>query len=274
MTRELHHVVLNPSGDTTVLFLHGFMGSTEDWRTVAHELAEEYRCVLVDLPGHGYTPVRSDADAYRIERVAQDLVHLVDRLDPAPFFLTGYSMGGRVALYIAAQYAARIQGLVVESASPGLLTETDRAERRDYDARLAGELETGDWKTFLRQWYATPLFETLHNHGRRFEELLERRHKNNPRELARVLRGMGTGAQPSLWESLPDIRVPTLLVVGEHDTKYRGIAEQMRNLLPRAAVAVMPGAGHNVHFEKPADYTTLLRGLFDDLRESAAGAAP
>ncbi len=114
------------------------------------------------------------------------------------------------------------------------------------------------------------MFESLREHGGRFTELLERRRRNNPRELARVLRGMGTGVQPSLWDALPDMDVPTLVVAGEHDAKYRALAESMRANMPRAAVAVMPGAGHNVHFEKPADYTTLLRGLFDDLRGAAA----
>lgn len=270
MTRELHYVVLNPDGASTVLFLHGFMGSGEDWRPIAQGFPRDYRCVLVDLPGHGYTPVRSDSAAYSMASVSRDVMYLMDRVSPGHFFVVGYSMGGRLGLYLAAEYSERIRGLVVESASPGLGTERERADRRELDERRATELETGNWETFLRQWYAMPMFESLREHGGRFTELLERRRRNNPRELARVLRGMGTGVQPSLWDALPDMDVPTLVVAGEHDAKYRALAESMRANMPRAAVAVMPGAGHNVHFEKPADYTTLLRGLFDDLRGAAA----
>ncbi|MFO7973554.1 MAG: 2-succinyl-6-hydroxy-2,4-cyclohexadiene-1-carboxylate synthase [Candidatus Hydrogenedentota bacterium] len=270
MTRELHYVVLNPSGNVTVLFIHGFMGSSEDWRPITQELSEDYRCVLIDLPGHGHTPVRNDAAAYTMAAVSRDVMHLMDRLSPGRFYVVGYSMGGRLGLYLAADYPERIEGLIMEAASPGLPTETDRAERRDYDNRIAGELETGNWETFLRQWYARPLFETLREQGPRFDALLEYRRRNNARELAKVLRGMGAGAQPSLWERLPEIGVPTVLIVGERDPKYRAIAEDMRQFLARAAVAVMPNTGHNVHFEKPADYTTLLRGLLDDLRGGAA----
>jgi 2-succinyl-6-hydroxy-2,4-cyclohexadiene-1-carboxylate synthase len=270
MTRELHHVVLNPSGGATILFLHGFMGSGEDWRPIAQGLSEGYRCVLVDLPGHGYTPLRSDAAAYSMAAVSRDVMHLMDRLAPGRFFVVGYSMGGRLGLYLAADYRERVAGLVMESSSPGIPTESERAERRKHDERLAAELETGSWETFLRQWYALPMFETLRAYGGRFEELVERRRRNNPRELARVLRGMGAGSQPSLWDALPEVATPVLLIVGEYDAKYRAIAESMCESMPQAVVAVMPETGHNVHFEKPADYTAFLRGLFDDLRGDAA----
>ena len=197
MTRELHYLVLNPAGNVTVVFLHGFMGSGEDWRPITQGLPAEYRCVLLDLPGHGCTPVRSDA--------------------PGPFVVAGYSMGGRLALYLALEHGERVQGLEMESASPGLRSEPERAERRDQDEQRAMELETGDWEAFLRQWYAAPMFESLPGCGERFQELLARRRKNNPRELARVLRGMGTGAQPSLWDRLPEAAAPSLLVAGERD---------------------------------------------------------
>lgn len=269
MTRELHYVVLNPSGSVTVLFIHGFMGSSEDWRPIAQALSHDYRCVLLDLPGHGYTPVRSDAAAYTMAAVSRDVMHLMDRLAPDRFFIVGYSMGGRLALYLAADYPERIEGLIMEAASPGLPTETDRAERRDYDERIAAELEIGNWDTFLEQWYDRSLFDTLREQGPRFDALLEQRRRNNARELAKVLRGMGAGAQPSLWDGLSGIAVPIVLIVGERDPKYHSIAEDMRDFLGRAAVAVMPGAGHNVHFEKPADYTRLLQGLLDDMRGAA-----
>ena len=270
MTRELHYLVLNPAGNVTVLFLHGFMGSGEDWRPITQGLPAEYRCVLLDLPGHCCTPVRSDAAAYAMAAVSRDVMHLMERVAPGPFVVAGYSMGGRLALYLALEHGERVQGLVMESASPGLRSEPERSERRDQDEQRAMELETDDWEAFLRQWYAAPMFESLPGCGERFQELLARRRKNNPRELARVLRGMGTGAQPSLWDRLPEAAAPSLLVAGERDAKYRAMAAAMCVLMPRASTAVVSGAGHNVHFEKPADYTTLLRGFLDGLRGTAA----
>ncbi len=270
MTREIHYLVLNPAGNVTVLFLHGFMGSGEDWRPIAQGLSAEYRCVLADLPGHGCTPVRSDAAAYTMAAVARHVMRLMARVAPGPFVAVGYSMGGRLALYLALEHGDRVRGLVMESASPGLRSEPERSKRRDQDEQLAMELETGDWEAFLRQWYAAPMFESLRGCGERFQELLARRRKNNPRELARVLRGMGTGAQPSLWDRLPEAAAPALLVAGERDAKYCAVATAMGAMMPRASTAVVSGAGHNVHFEKPADYTTLLRGWVDELRGTAA----
>ncbi len=270
MARELHYWMLNPAGDKTVLFLHGFMGSGEDWRPIAQGLPPDYRCVAPDLPGHGRTPVRRDDVAYTMAAVSGDVMRLMDQIAPGPLTLVGYSMGGRLALHLALEYADRVQALVLESASPGLRSETERSERRVADEQRAVELETGDWEAFLSHWYSTPMFESLHGCGERFEELLMRRRNNNPRELARVLRGMGTGAQASLWNRLAEAAMPTLLIAGEYDAKYGAMAAAIGAKMPRASTAVVSGAGHNVHFEKPGDYTTLLRKWLDGLRGTAA----
>ncbi len=68
------------------------------------------------------------------------------------------------------------------------------------------------------------------------------------------LKHMGTGAQPSLWDELKDLAPRTLFVVGEKDEKYRAIANEMTSLCPASQVAIIPGAGHNVHFECPGEY--------------------
>ncbi|HOF41212.1 MAG TPA: 2-succinyl-6-hydroxy-2,4-cyclohexadiene-1-carboxylate synthase [Candidatus Hydrogenedentes bacterium] len=270
MARTLHYWMLNPAGEKTVVFLHGFMGSSEDWRPIAQGLPPNYRCIAPDLPGHGRTPVRRDEAAYTMAAVSKDLMRLMDHIAPGPLALVGYSMGGRLALYLALEYADRVQALVLESASPGLRSETERAKRRVEDERRAVELESGDWEAFLRRWYAAPLFESLHGCGDRFEELLMRRRNNNPRELARVLRGMGTGAQSSLWDRLSEAGMPTLLIAGERDAKYCAMAAAMGAKMPRATAMVVSGAGHNVHFEKPGDYTTRLRKWLDGLRGTPA----
>ena len=69
--------------------------------------------------------------------------------------------------------------------------------------------------------------------------------------MASALRGLGTGALPSLWDVLPDILIPTLIIVGELDSKFVGIGQQMAAALPESQLLIVPGAGHNVHLEQP-----------------------
>ena len=76
--------------------------------------------------------------------------------------------------------------------------------------------------------------------------------------MARALRGLGTGALPSLWDRLPELAAPTVLVVGERDHKFGQIAEEMRTRLPDASVEVVPGAGHAVHLEDPVRVAAIL----------------
>ena len=86
----------------------------------------------------------------------------------------------------------------------------------------------------------------------------EQRLRSTPAGLAAALRGLGTGALPSLWERLSEVTVPVHLVVGERDAKFRATAAEMAAALPRARVHVVGGAGHAVHLEAPAAVAEVI----------------
>ncbi len=239
-----------PAGRPVILFLHGFLGSGEEWEEIISHLAERFRCLAVDLPGHGRSASVDRRRSWRMENNAKAVIVLLAKLGIHKCFLAGYSMGGRLALYLALHYPRYFAKVILESASPGLRTEEERRERLARDEQLARRLETGDFREFLRDWYRQPLFQTLKQHPR-FEEIFQHRLQNDPRGLAKSLREMGTGAQPSLWEQLPGNKIPLLLVAGEKDAKFRSIAAEMAKINPVAGVKVITGCGHNVHFEAP-----------------------
>ena len=85
----------------------------------------------------------------------------------------------------------------------------------------------------------------------------------DPRELARSLRGMGTGRQPSLWERLSELRVSTCAVAGALDRKYVGIAGRMARVSRYVHAAVVEEAGHNMHAEQPRRFVTLLHAFLE-----------
>jgi 2-succinyl-6-hydroxy-2,4-cyclohexadiene-1-carboxylate synthase len=88
--------------------------------------------------------------------------------------------------------------------------------------------------------------------------LREQRLCNSAAGLANSLRGVGTGAQPSLWQRLGELRLPVLLVAGALDAKFARIAAEMAEHLPGARLRVVPDAGHAVHFERPDAFDALV----------------
>ena len=248
-----------------VIFLHGFMGSSEDWAEAAKSLEGRAFAVAVDLPGHGAS-VGLPPEVYTVEGAARAIVEAMDDLRVEEAVLAGYSMGGRLALYLALRYPQRFTKLLLESASPGLRDERERAARRDADEEKALRLESGDFETFLREWYRQPLFRSLARDEKLLRSTMETRRRNDPAELARSLRGTGTGAQPSLWGELAGLRIPTLAVAGEMDDKFVEISRRMSSITPEVRSVVVPGVGHNVRAEAPGTYSALLQNFLDAKR--------
>lgn len=244
-----------------LLLLHGFTGSSDNWAGLIDALRDDYRLIAPDLPGHGQTTERDPLppQAYTMPAVTRDLVALLDHLNLQRAHLLGYSMGGRLALYLALQRPERWRSLIMESASPGLRTARARAERVAQDEALASFIERVGMEAFVDRWEALPLFASqkqLPSAARQAHRAA--RLRNRPDGLARSLRRMGTGAQPSLWERLPQLALPALLIAGALDHKFVVIAHQMAAVMAQAQPAIVPHAGHTVHLEQPAAYAQQL----------------
>jgi 2-succinyl-6-hydroxy-2,4-cyclohexadiene-1-carboxylate synthase len=235
------------------LFLHGFTGSGANWTNFLAQGHFDSSYILTpDLPGHGAN-LPTDPAAYTIESTSSALIALLDSEANAPVHLYGYSMGGRLALYLALNYPDRFSSLTLESASPGLKTEEERAARRASDEALADRIEQNGIAAFVEEWERLPLWEsqqkTLTEEQR--IALHEQRLQNDPHGLANSLRGMGTGAQPSLWDRLYELKLPLLLITGAQDLKFSAIAHEIQFELLHAERKVIPNAGHAVHLEQP-----------------------
>lgn len=255
------------AGGLPVLFLHGFLGNACDWEDVVSGLGGGYRCLCADLN----TLARGGPSACSMGRAAESLLHALDRAGVRRCALVGYSMGGRLALYCAVRYSDRFSRLVLESASPGLRSEEERTVRREHDEALAQRLDAAAnaspeererlFRAFVDWWYDQPLFASLASAPERREALVRKRLSADPAALAALLRGIGVGLQPSLWNDLHTFRTATLLIVGELDRKYRILAEEMSEACHSMAVETFAGCGHNVHWENPGGYTTALKAF-------------
>ncbi|NJK56697.1 MAG: 2-succinyl-6-hydroxy-2,4-cyclohexadiene-1-carboxylate synthase [Pleurocapsa sp. SU_5_0] len=232
------------------------MGDCHDFAQVISNLGE-FCCLTVDLPGHGQTTVQQDSD-YQMSNVAQAVVQLLIELNIKQCILVGYSMGGRIALYLAIHFTQHFQGVILESATPGLSSQLERDRRIAQDLKLAEQLESLNLADFIQQWYSKPLFASFVGHSD-YPQAIARRLCNDPYKLAKSLRLIGLGTQPSLWKSLPKIQIPLLLIVGELDTKFVQINQMMTNSCPQASLQIANNTGHNVHFEDPFKFSQLLK---------------
>jgi len=206
-------------------------------------LALDYDCVAVDLPGHGSSAVQTAGAAssvvYSLPVTALAVIQLLDRLGIEKCAVMGYSMGGRLAMFLAQQYPARFSALIVVSAHPGLRTEGERLDRREDDRRLGERLgqaarEGGEtWDAFLRWWYSKSLWGRLAEKSPGYGRMMQRRRgalarSEDPGGLVRSLLGMSVAQQPSMWEWVRAGTLPTLVVYGVNDQKYSGLAEELR----------------------------------------------
>jgi 2-succinyl-6-hydroxy-2,4-cyclohexadiene-1-carboxylate synthase len=86
--------------------------------------------------------------------------------------------------------------------------------------------------------------------------------QNNPHELDKSLRFMGTGCQPSLWQKLQENNISLLLLVGEHDKKFISINNQMDQICEFAQLKIISNAGHNIHFENTFAFVENIKDFF------------
>lgn len=240
--------------------LHGFTGSAEAWGATVLDGLERagVEAVVVDLPGHGSDVGRDEPADFSLEAA----LGRIDAEAGRAGGVVGYSMGGRLALHYALRRPSPVRRLILESASPGLEDDDERAERRAADEALAERILRIGIEAFIDEWEALPLFasqEGLPREARATHRA--RRLRNDPRSLAAALRGLGTGALSSLWDRLGELSAPTLLIVGELDRKFVEIGRRMEAALPRATLAVVPGSGHTVHLERPDAWLDLVTGF-------------
>lgn len=254
------HVRIQGTGEP-LLLLHGFTGSMEAWgEEMLPGLARAHQVVAVDLLGHGESDFSPDPGRYGMDEVLKDLWQILDAMSIERARWLGYSMGGRIAIAAAVRDPSRISSLVLESASPGLATESERRARRRADEALAEGILRGGMEEFVDHWMGLPLFATQ---GKLSPGIVAahraRRLRNRPEALAACLRGLGTGVQPSFWDSLPGIGVPTLLMAGEEDQKFSEIALRMAELIPEANLHLIPRSGHAIHLENPFAWLAAVR---------------
>lgn len=273
----LRYFVYEAGEGPPLVLLHGFTGSSASWAPVMSALAAHHHVLAIDLPGHGQTGAPDYPARYSMPAVSADIERLLDSRGIRRADLLGYSMGGRLALYMALRLPTLWRSLVLESASPGLAQAEARRERVAADNALAGWLESQPIAVFVERWENLPLFASQRSLPKTQQAVQrEQRLANRPSGLARSLRGMGTGQQPSLWGELSRLRVPTLLLAGALDSKFAAINKEMVSAIRQARLILVPETGHTIHLERPEAFSrhvlSFLAGGEHEGTQNLAGA--
>ena len=237
------------SGDrltTSQVLLHGFTQTSRSWNRYIDFIDPQQSIIRVDAPGHG----GSSTVAADLTTTAQMVVEQCGFGD-----YIGYSMGARLALHIALLRPENIRRLVLVSSSPGLQSPNERLTRVQSDEKLAREIAEIGVATFVEKWLSGPLFAGLTSTPADIQDRL----RNSSDGLASSLRLCGTGAQQSLWDRLPELKMPVLLIVGERDQKFLQIGHEMKSRIGMSAeLVVIENAGHSVHLEQPEHCQSVI----------------
>ncbi|MFU2150852.1 2-succinyl-6-hydroxy-2,4-cyclohexadiene-1-carboxylate synthase [Klebsiella aerogenes] len=230
-----------------LVFLHGFSGDRDEWRTVGEAFPAWPRLYL-DLPGHGGS---ADIAVDGFTGVSELLRATLNSYNILDYWLVGYSLGGRVAMNFACQPRAGLRGLIVEGGHPGLQDEASRQARLINDSAWAERFRREPLAQVFADWYQQPVFASLDAAQR--ASLVALRRRNNGATLAAMLEATSLARQADLRPSLQARDFPFHYLCGERDAKFRAIAQALA-----ADIHIIHHAGHNAHRDNPAAVIACL----------------
>ncbi len=243
---SLHYEVTG-NGPETIVFLHGLLWSGAMYAAQVAHFAKTYRCVTLDFRGQGRSDVARDG--YEMDELAADALALVHELGGEPVHLAGLSMGGFVAMRIAARRPDLVRSLILLETSAGA---EDPAKIGSY--RLLGTIG----RFFGFGLVASRVMPIMFGQTflREASRATEREHwrrtliANDRVGISRALRGVIE--RNSIEDELSHITAPTLVIVGDEDfATVPAKAERIRDAIAGATLVVIPRAGHSSTIEEP-----------------------
>lgn len=238
---RLHYDV---GGEGPALLLsHGFGATGRMWDGQRRALTDRWRVVTWDMRGHGETESPDDPARYSTDHTVADMRALLAHLGIRRGVIGGLSLGGFVSLAFHAAHPEMVRALVICDSGPGYRNPEARAAWNDRAFRRASELEAKG-------------LEVLEGSSREMRDGV--RHHRSAKWLAHAARGMLAQQDGRVIESLPAIRVPTLIIVGDKDEPFLAPCRYMAGKIPGARLEVIEGAGHSANLDQPEAFNRVL----------------
>ena len=194
------------------------------------------------MRGHGRTDSPEDPAQYSEELTIADMAALLDMLGVDRAVVGGLSLGGYMSLAFYREHPQRVRALVLCDTGPGYRNPEARAGWNRAAEKRATDFEE----------------RALAALGRSAEVRAAAGHHRSAQGLAHAARGMLAQFDSRVIDSLPDIRVPTLVIVGELDEPFRGASDYMSAKIPGARLELIAGAGHAANIDNPDAFNRVL----------------
>lgn len=254
-----YNIAGNPA-NLPVLFIHGFPFSQDTWKEQVNLLSDAYRVITYDVRGHGGSEVGDGQ--YTLEFFVDDFLGLLDHLKIEKAAVVGLSMGGYIALRAIERSPERFRALVLCDTRSEADTNEGKIKRSASIKSLKTEGVKKFAEGFVKAVFAPQTFETKPDTVRFIQEIIE---KTSPAAIAGTL--LALAARTETTQSLPNIKVPTLVLVGEHDTLTPpSAAEAMHAKIPDSELHVIPGAAHMSNLENPEEFNKHLLDFLSQLK--------
>lgn len=244
----------------TLIFLHGFLGNSQDWNDTVNLLKDSYHCISIDLPGHGASVATAGSLKNGFNHCHQLIKNIIDDLNIKHYVLIGYSLGGRIALdYARSQNDSRLTALLLESCHTGLIDEEAKERRFMQDHSWAKQFATEGIIESLYDWYDQEIFSDLSD--RQKEALIKKRADNYGVPLANMLLATSLSKQVNALPYLKETNLTVHYCYGSKDKKFRAIATKLNNL-KHINLVEFEHAGHNIHqFNAPQFAQYIIQNI-------------
>jgi pimeloyl-ACP methyl ester carboxylesterase len=240
-----------------LLLTHGYSLTSAMWRGQIEALSRRHQLILWDMRGHGQSDYPADPSHYSEALTVADMAALLDEVGADSAIVGGLSLGGYMSLAFYRHHPERVSALLIIDTGPGFKKDEAR-EAWNQRARATGD-------RFEREGLAV-LDPAI-------RESPTMRHRDAS-GLARAARGMLTQRDARMIETLPEIRVPALVVVGADDAPFLAASDYMAAKIPGAQKAVIPAGGHLVNIDQPQAFIEAVLPFLEGLPTGAARERP
>jgi len=246
---EIHYEAHGPENAPPILLSHGYGATSRMWDGQVAAFADRYRLVLWDMRGHGQSGDPADPALYSHALTVGDMAAVLDACGIERAIIGGLSLGGVMSLAFHLAHPERVRALMLFDTGPGFRNPEARRQWNERAEARARELEE----------------KGLPSSGGGAETRLARH--RSAQGLAGAARGMLTMQDGSLIGALPQIAVPTLVLVGADDRHFLAAADYMAAKIPGVQKTVIPDAGHAANLDQPEAFNRAVAAFLATLPE-------
>lgn len=241
------HYEVHGSGPA-ILLSHGYSATSQMWQGQIEPLSKSHTLITWDMRGHGQSDYPADQSAYSEEATIGDMSAILDKVGAKTAVVGGLSLGGYMSLAFNATHPERVRALLIIDTGPGYRKDDARAVWNERAEKTAQSFERNGLERLKSQ----------------SKEMAMSTHRSSD-GLIKAARGMLAQRDARVMESLPNIKAPSLVIVGGEDTPFIGPSEYMAGKIPGAQLIIIPHAGHSANIDQPHAFNAAVMSFVERL---------